>query len=138
MLPGILTAAVASLCVLPVQVFATHSVIHHKNGTVQIDVDNDLGERDVELIQKRSIYLNGFDGCDPDQKQGITSAWLSMLTMANDIKGKIDFNEAVSTRASTLQMPSSDRRSQVAWDYLGSPTANADYQDNIRGEVSAC
>lgn len=70
--------------------FSVATPIYHRNGTVEIPLPSQDG------LEKRSVTLHGFDGCEGDKIGQITNAWDQMIKMSNVIKGTIDFNGEVS------------------------------------------
>ncbi|KAF2728814.1 hypothetical protein EJ04DRAFT_581062 [Polyplosphaeria fusca] len=116
MLGHILISGLVALSALSSVVHSAPSYVRHEDGTVVFTVEHrsEDGNGDVE---KRRIWLNQWVGCSSDQQQQITDSWKSMLQMAEQIKGKIDFDEA------------------VARDFLGDSKKNSAQQKVIRGLI---
>lgn len=92
-----LVSAIAALSIASGLASASPIVVRHENGTVEFQ-DEHLNDNN-ELVA-RKIWLHKFSGCTDVQQHLIESSWKQMLSMAEKIKGKVNFDEKVCRDAS--------------------------------------
>ncbi|KAL2210957.1 hypothetical protein CC79DRAFT_1355536 [Sarocladium strictum] len=109
-------SAIAALSLASGLATASPIVVRHENGTVEFQ-DEHL-DANNELVS-RKIWLHKFSGCTDVQQHLIETSWRQMLSMAEKIKGKVNFNE------------------KVAVDFLGNPKRNKDKQKDIRAMIES-
>ncbi|KAH8170203.1 hypothetical protein LIA77_10747 [Sarocladium implicatum] len=113
---SLLFTATAALSLVPSFASAGPLVTRHEDGTIELSQDHPNDKN--ELVTRR-IWLHGFTGCTDVQKYVIETSWKQMLNMAEEIKGKVNFDE------------------KVAVDFLGNPKHNKNKQGDIRAMIDS-